>query len=189
MDQPSIKEAFLQYYQHLFQSSSCADVERYLSGMDSRITPEMNVELLKSCTLEEISHALQHMGPLKAPGPDGFSASFYQPNWATIGDEVCHAISNFLNSGIMDKDINATHIVLVPKKTKPQSVTDFRPISLCNVIYKITYKVLANRLKEVLPFIISENQSAFIPGYLISDNILAVYETLHSMQTRPWGKI
>jgi len=128
-DQPAIEEAFLQYYQHLFQSNSCADVERCLSGMDSRITPEMNEELLKPCTLEEVSHTLQHMGPLKASGPDGFSASFYQHNWATIGDKVCHAIFNFLNSGIMDKDINATHIVLVTKKTKPLSVADTAPLA------------------------------------------------------------
>lgn len=74
-------------------------------------------------------------------------------------------------------------MVLVPKKAQPLSVTDFRLTNLCNVIYKITSKVLANRLKEVLPLIISANQSVFIPGRLIYDNILAAYETLHSMQT------
>jgi len=102
---------------------------------------------------------------------------------AHIGDEVCRAITNFFTLGYMDKEINATHIVLVPKKAQPLSVTDFILINLFNVIYKITSKVLANRLKEVLPFIISANQSAFIPGRLISDNILAAYETLHYMQT------
>jgi hypothetical protein len=70
---------------------------------------------------------------------------------ATLGDEVCRPISNFFSLGYMDEEINATHIVLVPKKAQPLSVTDFRPISLCNVIYKIFSKVLANCLKEVVP--------------------------------------
>jgi hypothetical protein len=160
----TIEEAFVDYFKTLFQASRLENVERCLVGMESRITAEMNEHLLQPCTPEEVSQALQQMGPLKAPGPDGFSADFYQQNWGTVGDEVCRAISKFISIGVMDLDINATHIVLVPKKPKPTSVSDFCPISLCNVIYKLTSKVLANRLKGVLPSIISANQSAFIPG-------------------------
>jgi hypothetical protein len=138
-------------------------------GMTCRVTDEMNADLLKPCTLEEVSLAFKFMGPFKASGPDGFSASFYQHNWAHIGEEVCLAINNFIISGHMDEDINTTNIVLIPKKSHPISVTDFLPFSLCNVIYKIISKVLANRLKAVLPQIISANQRAFIPGRLISD--------------------
>lgn len=88
----------------------------------------------------------------------------------------------------MDNKINATHIALVPKNLSPTSVTEFRPISLCNAIYKLISKVLANRLKAVLLEIISHTQSTFIPGRLITDNILAAYETMHSMQIRMWSK-
>lgn len=84
--------------------------------------------------------------------------------------------------------MNSSYIALIPKSTNPVSVMDFRPISLCNVLYKLILKVLANRLKKVLPIIISPNQSAFILGRLITDNILAAYETLHMMHTRMFGK-
>jgi hypothetical protein len=80
-----------------------------------------------------------------------------------------------------------THITLIPKVKNPICVTKFRPISLCNVSYKLISKVLANRLKKVLPDIISPTQSTFILGRLITDNILAAYETLHTMSLRMGG--
>jgi hypothetical protein len=96
---------------------------------------------------------------------------------------------NFFNSYAFEESMNFTHIALVSKKPKPTKVTDFRPISLCNVGYKIISQVLANQLKNILPIIISKNQSAFIPERSISDDVLAAYETLHSMHTRMWGKV
>jgi hypothetical protein len=96
-----------------------------------------------------------------------------------MGEKVCDAILHFFNSNKMDSTMNATYIALIPKNNCPSSVTEFRPISLCNVIYKIIAKVLANRFKVVLPHVISKNQSAFILGRLITDNILVAYETLH----------
>jgi hypothetical protein len=73
---------------------------------------------------------------------------------------VCRAISSFISVGFMDEEVNLTYIVLIPKKNNPASINDSQPISLCNVLYKITSKVSANRLKVVLPVIISSNQSA-----------------------------
>ena len=105
-----------------------------------------------------------------------------------MGDTIVDAVLDFLNNGHMLPDINHTYIVLIPKVKNLEKMSDFRPISLCNVIYKIISKVLANRLKQVLPNIISRIQSAFVPGHLITDNVLLAYETLHTMHCRKKGK-
>ena len=105
-----------------------------------------------------------------------------------MGDTVVSTVLDFLNNGIMILDINHTKIVLIPKVKKLEKMSGFRLISFCNVIYKIISKVLANRLKQVLPHVISPTQSAFIPGRLITDNILVAYETLHTMHSRKKDK-
>ena len=116
------------------------------------------------------------------------SPIFYQTFWDSIGTDVSSAVLSCLNSGSILKSINHTYISLIPKKQNPTKVTDFRPISLYNVIYKILSKILTIKLKTILPKIISETQSAFVPGHLITDNILVAFETLHHMKTRHTSK-
>ena len=96
---------------------------------------------------------------------------------------------DFLNNGVIPPKFNETHIVLVPKNNNPKRVTEYRPISLCNVIYKIGSKTLANRLKKILPLIISESQSASVNGRLISDNVLIAFETMHHIGQRKRGEV
>jgi hypothetical protein len=175
--------AFINYFTGLFSSSDACDIDSCLCPIERRVTESMNEELLKPFSREEIYHAINHMGPLKAPGPDGFRMIFFQKNWSLLGDDICHAVLTTLNSGSMPIDLNMTNIVLIPKVKNPTCVTEFRPINLCNVLYMVISKVLANRIKKILPLIISPEQSAFILGRLITDYVLAAYETLHTMQT------
>ena len=99
-----------------------------------------------------------------------------------------NVVLDFLNNGVMLPYLNHTDIVLIPKVKNPEKMSEFRPISLYNVIYKVISKVLANRLKQVLPDIISPTQSAFVPGRLITDKVIMAYEVLHSMHARKKGK-
>jgi hypothetical protein len=90
-----VATAFLAYFQKLFTSNSPRGIDECLHGLTSMVTREMNDHLTQPFTAEEVSSALCHMAPLKAPGPDGFAAGFYQENWAFIGEEVCTAATTF----------------------------------------------------------------------------------------------
>ncbi|CAA7058134.1 unnamed protein product [Microthlaspi erraticum] len=121
------------------------------------ITPEMNETLISDPTPTEIKEALFSISPDKAPGPDGFSACFFQTH--------CE-----------------TYIRLIPKVLSPKSVAEYKPIALCNVDYKVISKILTKRLQPILHSIISENQTAFVPGRAISDNGLITHEILHYLK-------
>jgi hypothetical protein len=105
----------------------------------------------------------------------------------TVGEQVTQEVLAVLNGGDMTSKWNDTVIALIPKVKELDKVTDLWPISLCNVVYKLISKVLANRLKTILPDIISPTQSAFVPGCLISDNILIAYELTHHFLKRKKG--
>lgn len=97
------------------------------------------------------------------------------------------AILDFFNTGAFPPGINYTHIVLIPKIANPKLPSDYRPISLCNVLYKMISKIMVNRMKLLLPSIVSEQQNAFVKGRLITDNILTAYECLHAMKNSGKG--
>ncbi|XP_074299186.1 uncharacterized protein LOC141630235 [Silene latifolia] len=128
--------------------------------------------LLAPVTKKEIKEAFFSIPNHKAPGPDGFSSAFFKDSWSVVGDEVCDAILDFFQSGKMLQQINHTFITLIPKIDNPQNVTQFRPISCCNILYKVISKVLCTRLSSVLPSIISKNQGGFVKGRSIAENIL-----------------
>lgn len=128
------------------------------------------------------------MKPLTAPGPDGLPPIFFKSCWDIVGQDVIAASLTILNLGAMLENLNHTFISLIPKTKNPEKPTDFKPISLCNVLYKIVSKTIAKRLKKILPQLVLESQSAFISDRLITDNILVAFETLHHLKNKRKGK-
>ena len=128
------------------------------------------------------------MHPTKLLGLDGMSPIFYQKYWDVVGRNVIDCVLNTLNTRVMPPGLNETFICLIPKVKSPQKITEFCPISLCNVSYKIISKVLANRLKKILADVINESQSAFVSGRQITDNVLVAFETMHCINEKRNGK-
>ena len=150
-----IAKVAINYFDNLFSAGSCDQMEECLDSVSVKVTLEMQNFLSCDFTAEEIKIAMFQMGPTKALGPDGMNALFYQKFWHVVGDAIVSAFMDFLNDGIMLPALNHTNIVLIRKVKNPEKMSDSRPISLCNVFYKIISKVLANKLKQVLPEIIS----------------------------------
>ena len=149
---------------------------------------EMNTSLTAEFTTSEVELALKQMAPLKAPSPDGMPPLFYQSYWPLLGNDVTQSILHFLNSGSLPPALGHSFVTLIPKVKNPETVSQFRPISLSNVLYRVFSKVLANRLKKIMPQLISEHQSAFLSDRLITDNIMVAFETLHYMRNHRAGK-
>lgn len=123
----------------------------------------MNNSISACFNIEKITWAIFQMNPLGAPGPNGFPTHFFQTHSSFIKKDICDFVLNVPNNhGFLD-EVNSTYITLIPKVKHISKVGDFRPISLCNVIYKIVAKILANKLKSILPYIISHTQCAFVP--------------------------
>lgn len=184
-----LERIILQYYENLFSSSQPTNIEETVNHLPRIITDEMNLELTKDISADEIFVALKYMHSSKSPGPDHFSPCFYQQFWPLVGNDVVDVVRSFLESGHKIQQLNCTNVALIPKVKSPVNMTQLRPISLCNVLYKIGSKVLANRLKSLLHQIISPFQSAFVPGRLISDNSMLAFEIAHFLKRRRDGKV
>ncbi|GKD87001.1 RNA-directed DNA polymerase, eukaryota, reverse transcriptase zinc-binding domain protein [Tanacetum coccineum] len=155
------------------------DVQSLASRQDifkNKINTEDAQRMVRNISDSEIKNAMSKIEDSKAPGPDGYTARFYKSAWSIVGSEVCQAIKYFFTNGKILGEVNATLITLVPKIPTPGKVSDFRPIACCNVLYKCISKILTTRIKGVLGKLVGENQSAFIEGRQITDNILLSQE-------------
>lgn len=157
------------------------------SLLDFQCSPSQIDSLSKRFSPEEIKDAVFGLPRNKTAGPDGFSAEFFRSCWHFIGPEFVEAVSEFFSSGQILKQWNATTIILIPKVPNASTTSDFRPISLCNTIYKVISRLLAGRLKDILPEVISNAQSAFLPGRLLAENVLLETEIVEGYSRKNIG--
>ncbi|CAM8971158.1 unnamed protein product [Rhodiola kirilowii] len=184
-DQRVVVGIAAEYFQNLFQTS--VDINRcrwedQLNSIAAVVTNEMNDRLTADITEEEIRKSVFAQGPLKAPGIDGFPGIFYQKYWDKVKAHIISYVVKFWEEGTLDKEMNKTPIVLIPKKKDADKMEDWRPISLCSVAVKIITKILASRLQPILGRIISIYQSAFVKGRIISDNFIVAHEVFNFLR-------
>ena len=182
-----IQRVAVDYFHVLFSDSPCK-YDEVLDCVDIRVLQDENVVLLLPFSKEEFKEAIIQMHPNKSPGLDGFNPAFYQRSWDLVGDNVYWDSLEWMNTSCFPPLVNNTNICLIPKHQKARTMKDYRLIALCNVNYKILAKVLANRLKKLLPRIISHKQSSFVSGRSITDNVLVAFEVIHHMKRKNKGK-
>eukprot|EP00253_Pinus_taeda_P027174 PITA_27174 len=191
--QAGIEQEFLQYFKAMNQEPNInrtEAIDRILCNIPCLITEDHNTLLLKPISLQEVETAVNLLKAGKAPGPDGFTSNFFQHFWELIQWEVWQVVEESHSMRWMYPGLNATFIALILKSENSNSPEKFRPIALCNIIYKIVSKVVALRLKPLLPLIISPEQSGYVEGRQITDGIILTHEIIHSLkQTKKPGML
>ncbi|GKC35543.1 putative RNA-directed DNA polymerase, eukaryota, reverse transcriptase zinc-binding domain protein [Tanacetum coccineum] len=136
--------------------------------------------MIRPVTDLEIKEAMFSIRNDKSPGLDGFTAAFFKEAWDIVASDVINAVKEFFVNGMLPKELNHTIIAVIPKVSSPTRINDYRPISCCNVLFKCISKIILNRIKRSLKVLVSSNQSAFVPGRRISNNILLTQELMHN---------
>ncbi|KAB2601289.1 hypothetical protein D8674_002294 [Pyrus ussuriensis x Pyrus communis] len=168
-----VRQLVYNHFTSVFSSAGDRNWGSLLDCINPSVSPDMNEALIAPVTEEEVKAAAGSMGGLKAPGPDG-----------SRGEDVSALVRDLIQDVEGSSLINQTHVVLIPKVPNPEVVSQFRPISLCNYSYKILSKILSNRLKVLLPKIISPSQNAFVAGRQIQDCIGIAHEIFHYLKGR-----
>lgn len=149
---------------------------RRLSAMDSQL-------LCRPFTAKEVEFFLSQIPNTKALVPDGMQGIFLKKIWSIMRNDIMKFFHSFATNEVEFGDLNYTYIVLIPKVQQATKMTEFRPISLCNMIYKLLSKVLCNRTRGVLPYLIDPSHYAFVGCCQIRDNAIVTFECFHDLLT------
>lgn len=189
-----IRAAFSASFQSLFNPPNLhhpagdnLDIAKQWLNLVPKISDKHISILNKPFTNKKIKHTAFSMKPIKSPGLDGVPPFFIQANWHLIGRDMREAVHNFFHSGFLLKEVHKTFFTLILKLDKAESISRFRPISLCNSTYKIISKCLVSRLKRFMKDIVGEFQNAFILGRVMADNSLLAHALLHWVKHKSKG--
>ncbi|GJR01111.1 hypothetical protein Tco_0524095 [Tanacetum coccineum] len=175
-----VATAFVSYYEMFLGQPGITSGFCATGLFRSRLNEDVALNMTGYVTRQEVKSALFFIGNDKAPGPDGYTVAFFKESWDIVADDFVDAVCEFFTNGKLLRELNHTIIALIPKVINPTRVTDYRPISCCNVMFKCISKIIANCIKESLKTLVSPNQSAFILGRSIADNILLTQELMHN---------
>jgi hypothetical protein len=144
-----------QYFAGLFSTEIDEPDLELLQKVTPKVNDTMNEQLMRPYSVEEVKKVLFSIGDMKAPGVDGLHAIFFKKRWHILGEALTKEVLDAINDKVIPDDWNATVIILIPKVESQEFITKYRPINLCNVLYKVISKMIAFRLKQVLDEVIS----------------------------------
>eukprot|EP00253_Pinus_taeda_P032484 PITA_32484 len=180
-----MEKEFRDHFQEILKEppgSREAAIKAITKHIPKLITEDQNKNLLQQVSMQEVEEAMAQLKDGKAPGPDGFTANFFHEFWELIKGEVWDLVEESCSMHWVLPSLNSTFIALVPKSEEANTPDKYRPIALCNVIYKLISKVVANRLKPLLPLLILPEQTGYVEGRQIMDGIILSNEVIHSLK-------
>jgi hypothetical protein len=186
-DQDSIKQEAVTYFGNLFKAAISHSLHEKVSTANlypKLVSDAEALDLFKPVTLSELKEILLHFNKERSPGPDGWTTEFFSFFFELVGTDLLQMVEDSRIKGKVHKAINSTFLVLIPKENHSVTFNDFRPISLCNLIYKLISKVNSNRIKPYLERSLSAEQLGFIKGRRIQDAIGAAHESIHSIKQK-----
>ena len=186
MEEKGVKEFILTGYKKLFStelnySTLSSEVSHFCSCF---LTEEEKNRLSQQISEEEIRAGLWALKAFKGPRPDSLHAGFFQYFWHDVKESVCMEIKRIFASGSMPDYLNRTLILLIPKCQHLETFGSYRPISLCNSVYKIVTKIVVGRIRPLLNKLVSPVQTAFVLGRRGLDNIIIAQKLIHSIDNK-----
>nr|KYP65630.1 LINE-1 reverse transcriptase isogeny [Cajanus cajan] len=178
-DPSLLQDEALRFFTQLFSSEVQPPASEFQYGSPPQLATDAISLLLAPVTREEVRRSVMSMKSFTAPGPDGFQPFFYKQYWPIVGEELWKLVASTFQNGASDPAILETLVVLTLKVDNPTCLKEFRPISICNVAYKVISKVLVSRLRPFLSKLIGPFQGSFLPGRGTIDNSILAQEVLN----------